>query len=141
MVLVDSATTEETIELFLAVMGRMHQHVVERSAEFDLSAPQARALHYLREPRTMGELADMLCCDASNVTGIVDRLEARGVVERQAVPGDRRVKRIVLTDDGRRLWAEHHQRLLADVPLVAGLSADEREVLHDLLARAVAASA
>src|SRR5436305_209424 len=106
MVLVDSATTEETIELFLAVMSRMHQHVVERSAEFDLSAPQARALHYLGEPRTMGELADMLCCDASNVTGIVDRLEARGVVERQTVPGDRRVQRVVLTDDGPRLWAE-----------------------------------
>jgi DNA-binding MarR family transcriptional regulator len=139
MVLVDSATTEETIELFLAVMSRMHQHVVERSAEFDLSAPQARALHYLGEPRTMGELADMLCCDASNVTGIVDRLEARGVVERQVKPGDRRVKRIVLTDDGRRLWAEHHQRLLTDVPVVAGLSADEREVLHDLLAKVVAA--
>jgi DNA-binding MarR family transcriptional regulator len=132
--------TEETIELFLAVMARMHQHVVERSAEFDLSAPQARALHHLREPRTMGELADMLCCDASNVTGIVDRLEARGIVERQVVPGDRRVKRIVLTADGRGLWRDHHARLLADVPLVAGLSAQRRRTLHDLLAETVAAS-
>jgi DNA-binding MarR family transcriptional regulator len=132
--------TEETIELFLAVMARMHQHVLERSAEFDLSAPQARALHHLREPRTMGELADMLCCDASNVTGIVDRLEARGIVERQVVPGDRRVKRIVLTADGRSLWRAHHARLLADVPLVAGLSAQRRRTLHDLLAETVAAS-
>jgi DNA-binding MarR family transcriptional regulator len=88
----------------------------------------------------MGELADMLCCDASNVTGIVDPLDARGVVERQTVPGDRRVKRIVLTDGGRRLCAEHHQLLLADAPLVAGLSADECAVLRDLLARAVVAS-
>ncbi len=128
---------EETIRLFLAVMARLHEHLVERSAEFDLSAPQARALHHLGEPRTMGELADVLCCDASNVTGIVDRLEARGIVQRQVVPGDRRVKRIVLTDDGRRLWQAHHARLMADVPLVAGLSAEERDVLRDLLARAV----
>lgn len=135
------STTEKTIELFLAVMARMHQHVVERSAEFDLSAPQARALHHLNAPRTMGELADMLCCDASNVTGIVDRLEARGVVERQVVPGDRRVKRIVLTEDGRRLWQAHHGRLLEDLPLVAGLSCDDQQLLHDLLARALTASA
>jgi DNA-binding MarR family transcriptional regulator len=135
----DEITTERTVDLFLAVMNRMHQHVVERSAEFDLSAPQARALHHLREPRTMGELADMLCCDASNVTGIVDRLEARGVVERQVVPGDRRVKRIVLTQEGRKVWRAHHERLMADVPLVAGLTGDERLALHDLLARVVAA--
>lgn len=137
----DPVSTEATIELFLAVMNRMHHHLVERSAEFDLSAPQARALHHLSEPRTMGELADMLCCDASNVTGIVDRLEARGVVERQVVPGDRRVKRIVLTERGRALWQAHHDRLMADVPLVAGLSTDERRVLYDLLAQTVAASA
>ena len=130
---------EETVALFVAVMGRLHQHLVERSAEFDLSAPQARALHHLREPRTMGELAEMLCCDASNVTGIVDRLEARGVVERHVVPGDRRVKRIVLTGEGRRLWQAHHDRLMADVPLVAGLTTEEGATLHDLLARVVAA--
>jgi DNA-binding MarR family transcriptional regulator len=137
----DEARTEATVGLFLSVMARMHQHVVDRSAEFDLSAPQARALHHLGQPRTMGELAEMLCCDASNVTGIIDRLEARGVVERQVVPGDRRVKRIVLTRGGRQMWQAHHDRLMADVPLVAGLSPEERLALHDLLARVVASSA
>ncbi|HEX3621305.1 MAG TPA: MarR family transcriptional regulator [Acidimicrobiales bacterium] len=132
--------TDATIDLFLAVMGRLHQHLVERSAEFDLPPPQARALHHLGQPRTMGELADMLCCDASNVTGIVDRLEARGIVERQVVPGDRRVKRIALTGDGRRLWQAHHERLVADLPLVAGLSAEGRRTLHDLLAESLAAA-
>ena len=136
----DPDVVAQTVELFLAMMGRMHQYVIVRSAEFDLSAPQAKALHHLAEPRTMGELAEILCCDASNVTGIVDRLEARGAVERQVVPGDRRVKRIVLTGAGRRLWQDHHDRILSDVPLVAGLSAEERSVLRDLLARAVAAS-
>ena len=61
------------------------------------------------------------------------------MVERQVKPGDRRVKRIVLTDDGRQMWQAHHERLVADVPLVSGLSADEQRALHDLLAKVVAA--
>ena len=49
----------------------------------------------------MNELAALLACDNSNVTGLVDRLEARGLVTRQPSPEDRRVKHIVLTDAGR----------------------------------------
>jgi DNA-binding MarR family transcriptional regulator len=87
----------------------------------------------------MGELADVLSCDASNVTGIVDRLESRGLVERQVVPDDRRVKRLVLTDEGAALWEAHHRRVFADVPLVAGLSAAERRTLFALLQKVAAA--
>ena len=45
----------------------------------------------------MSELANALFCDNSNVTGIVDRLEERGLVRREAAEGDRRVKLLVLT--------------------------------------------
>ena len=48
----------------------------------------------------MGRLADTLSCDASNVTGLVDRLESRGLVRRQPSPDDRRVK--VLAPHARR---------------------------------------
>ena len=63
-------------------------------AEYDLSPPQFFALRRLHMHGTspMSELADFLACDRSNVTGIVDRLEARGLVERGASPIDRRVK-------------------------------------------------
>src|SRR6476469_10313097 len=63
------------------------------------------ALRILDEPRTMSEIASFLRCDNSNVTGIVDGLEARGLAERTASPGDRRVKLIALTAAGRRLRA------------------------------------
>ena len=102
----------------MAVMGRIGQHFFQRSAEFDLSPQQAKAFHELRRPLSMGELADRLFCDASNVTGIVDRLEARGLVERQADPDDRRVRRLVLTDAGRELWQAHHDRVFDGVPCV-----------------------
>ena len=53
----------------------------------------------------MGRLARGLGCDASNVTGIVDRLEARGLIERRPGAGDRRVKVLVVTVTGERLRA------------------------------------
>ena len=44
----------------------------------------------------MSSLAELLVCDASNITGIADRLEARGLVERRSVGADRRVKTLAL---------------------------------------------
>jgi DNA-binding MarR family transcriptional regulator len=52
------------------------------------------------EPRSMGEIADALACDASNATWMVDRLEERGLVERRPHATDRRVKTVVLTPEG-----------------------------------------
>ncbi|MFN2606384.1 MAG: MarR family winged helix-turn-helix transcriptional regulator [Acidimicrobiales bacterium] len=127
---------EELVGLFFRVLGAMRQHFTDRSAEFDLTFPQAMALRELDQPVPMRQLAERLCCDASNVTGIVDRLESRGLVERQVSATDRRVKHLVLTDAGRALRAAHHQRLTDGVPLVNGLSPAERVVLANLLRRA-----
>ena len=70
--------------------------------EFDLAPQQAIALRILGGgPRPMGELARYLMCDSSNVTGITDRLEERGLVRRTLSDQDRRVKLLVLTDEGR----------------------------------------
>ena len=55
-------------------------------------------LALLDEPRPMGELAQHMHCDNSNMTGIVDRLAERGLVERRPAEGDRRVKLVALTD-------------------------------------------
>lgn len=128
-------STAELVGLFFSVMSRMKQHFAERSAEFDLSPAQAMAVRELEGPLSMRELAERLYCDASNVTGIVDRLEERGLVERQMLPGDRRVKQLVLTDAGRALRAAHQERLSDDVPLVSSLSPSERQVLADLFRR------
>lgn len=104
------------------------------AAEFDLTQLQARTLLWLEEPRVMRELADHLQCDASNVTGLADRLEARGVVER--VPGeDRRVKVLRLTREGMRLRRRLGARIAEGATVSATLTAAERADLHRLLDR------
>jgi DNA-binding MarR family transcriptional regulator len=72
----------------------------------DLRPPAFGTLRALDEPKTMSELAGALHCDNSNVTGLIDRLAERGLVERQAAEHDRRVTLLVLTPKGRRLRAE-----------------------------------
>src|SRR5262245_32090841 len=62
--------------------------------EFEVTPAQAHLLQELEpdRPVPMNELAGALGCDASNVTGLVDKLETRGLIERQTVRKDRRVK-------------------------------------------------
>jgi DNA-binding MarR family transcriptional regulator len=135
-------TVEELVTAFMTTMNRLAHYFFERSAEFDLSPQLAKAFQALKAPLSMGELAELLYCDASNVTGIVDRLESRGLVERTPDPNDRRVKRLVLTQQGRTLWQAHHDRVYdegsGDVPCFPALSADDRRVLLDLLRRMAA---
>jgi len=74
----------------------------EAAAVAGLTAPQATLLTLLSEPMSMRQFAELMGCDASNVTGIVDRLEAKALVVRTADPKDRRVKRLARTNEGDR---------------------------------------
>jgi DNA-binding MarR family transcriptional regulator len=108
-----------------------------------LSMQQAMALGSIdaEEPIPMSRLAGLLHCDNSNVTGIVDRLEAAGLAERRPHAHDRRVKVIALTGKGRRL-REELQRRAGEPPLpLASLSEEDAAALRDILARAIAAGA
>jgi DNA-binding MarR family transcriptional regulator len=105
--------------------------------EYDLVPPHWFALQALDEPRPMGELAKQLACDNSNVTWITDRLEERGLVERQPAPRDRRVRLLVLTDDGRKLRDEIRRRLADPPEAIAALSRDDQRALRDALRRSV----
>src|SRR5437899_11741287 len=62
------------------------------AAELQLSPAQCHVLHLIEpdRPMPMGRLAETLACDASNVTGLVDRLESRGLLRRRAPAADRR---------------------------------------------------
>lgn len=133
----DEPGLEALVALLFRLTGDLRQRFTDRSAHFDLSFAQAMALRELGEPVPMGELAQRLCCDASNVTGIVDRLEARGLVERRMAPDDRRVKRLVLTEAGHTLREEHWDGLTVGLPLLDELSSAERRTLADLLRRSV----
>ncbi len=132
----DEQALDELVALLFRLTGDLRQRFSDRAVELELSFPQAMALRELGDPIPMRDLAERLCCDASNVTGIVDRLEARGLVERRTAPDDRRVKHLVLTDDGRALRRVHRGRLTLDLPLL-DLTPDERRALTELLHRAV----
>src|SRR5215471_7242202 len=83
------------------------------AAEFELSPAQCHVLHLIEpdRPIPMGRIADSLSCDASNVTGLVDRLESRGLIRRQASAEDRRVKVLELTPAGAKLRATVVERM------------------------------
>jgi DNA-binding MarR family transcriptional regulator len=106
--------------------------------ELDLHPGQAIVVRLLAEPRQMGELAEAMHCDNSNITGIVDRLEERGLVERRAAENDRRVKLIALTNDGRHLREELNTRMAEPPEALTRLSEDDLRTLRDILARAAA---
>src|SRR5262245_51216936 len=85
-------------ELCTAVRDR----IPELAAELELSPAQCHVLKLIdpAKPIAMRTLAEALGCDASNITGIVDRLEARGLVERRTASHDRRVKTLAVTRRG-----------------------------------------
>ncbi|WP_338898462.1 MarR family transcriptional regulator [Streptomyces sp. TG1A-60] len=128
--------TMEVVELIGTVVARYHEEYEEAAAEHALTGAQARLLGLLSlEPLPMRQLARKLRCEPSNVTGIVDRLEARGLVERRPDPNDRRVKLAAATAQGRRVARGLRDSLhFAREPLAA-LSTAERESLRDLLRR------
>jgi DNA-binding MarR family transcriptional regulator len=122
------------VELAMAHRGQL----LAAAAEYDLSPMQAHVLRML-EPGTpipMSALAEGLRCDASNVTGIVDRLEARRLIERRGAERDRRVKMLVVTDEGLRVRQGLCALLYAPPPAIARLSREDQRTLRDVLRRA-----
>ncbi|MER6124759.1 MarR family transcriptional regulator [Streptomyces sp. NPDC001795] len=128
--------TLEVVDLIGTVVARYHEEYEEAAADHALTGAQARLLSLLSlEPLPMRRLAQKLKCEPSNVTGIVDRLEARGLVERRPDPADRRVKLAAVTEEGRQVARGLRNSLnFAREPL-AGLSREERLSLRDLLLR------
>lgn len=107
------------------------------AAELRLSPTQCHVLHLIEpdRPMPMGQLAETLACDASNVTGLVDRLESRGLVRRRPSAGDRRVKVLVLTPTGSRLRALLLDRMTTPPAALERLSLREQRALVRILTR------
>ncbi|WP_327356229.1 MarR family winged helix-turn-helix transcriptional regulator [Streptomyces sp. NBC_01304] len=128
--------TLEVVELIGTVVARYHEEYEQVAGKHALTGAQARLLGLLSlEPLPMRRIAQTLKCEPSNVTGIVDRLEARGLVERRPDPADRRVKLAAPTEEGVRTARELRDELgFAREPL-AELSRDDRVALRDLLQR------
>lgn len=108
------------------------------ASEFDLAPMQVHLLYTLRpgEEAPMSALASVMHCDPSNVTGITDRLEARGLIERRGAPHDRRLKLLGLTPEGEAVRERLSEALDTPPPSIESLSRADQRALRDLLRRA-----
>jgi DNA-binding MarR family transcriptional regulator len=125
----------ETVSLTLALAERLRQRYATTAAEFELTAIQAKVLSRLSadKPRSMRAIAVHLHVDPANLTAIIDKLEARGLLERREAAGDRRAKTLGITPQGARTCGAFHAALAADPGPLAGLPDDRIRRLRDVL--------
>jgi DNA-binding MarR family transcriptional regulator len=129
--------TCEAWQLLVRLFFVQRANLPSLAAELELSPAQCHVLQLLEpgRPVPMGRLAQTLACDASNVTGLVDRLESRGLVRRGSSTEDRRVKVLELTAKGTRLRSLLLERIATPPTSVRKLSDQERQTLVQILGR------
>jgi len=117
----------------------LESRVEARLSDVGLSLAKLAALHRLSEAGEslpLGQLAERLSCVKSNVTQLVDRLEADGLVSRAGDPNDRRSRLAVLTDAGRRAYVKGSEiQVQTERELFGVLTKDESDTLHQLLGK------
>jgi DNA-binding MarR family transcriptional regulator len=133
--------TEPAVEAW-ALIWRLVQanrpRMVRLAQDLELAPMQLHALKLI-EPGAevpMRALAQSLFCDPSNVTGIVDRLESRGLIERRGSAEDRRVKILTLTPEGERVRAKASRLIEEPPPELAALPVEVQVALRDALRKA-----
>lgn len=127
----------EAWQLLVRLFFHQRADLPTLASHFELSPAQCHVLHLIEpdRPISMGGLAEALACDASNVTGLVDRLESRGLIRRKPTGGDRRVKVLELTPAGVRLRSTVLERITKPPDSLDRLSADEQRTLVKILKR------
>ena len=134
-----STAAREAWGLFWQIFLRDKRRRWAILSDLGISPQQSMAIGSLKpgEPMPMSALAEALHCDNSNITGIVDRLEAAGLAQRQPDERDRRVKAVVLTKEGERMQVEIQRRAGEPPPTIASLSDEDAITLRDILTRAL----
>jgi MarR family transcriptional regulator, organic hydroperoxide resistance regulator len=124
-------------ELLIQLLLTQRGQLPVLAATLELSPAQCHVLYMIEpgKPVPMKQLATQLSCDASNVTGLVDRLESRGLIRRVAHTSDRRVKVLDLTPTGAKLRAELVARMSTPPPALGRLSARDQRELERILSR------
>lgn len=104
----DDALVEALIGLFRQIDGLFSA----TSRQLGLTPQQAQLLCFTQHLQpSFGELATLLHCDKTNITGLVDRLQRRGLLTRQPDPHDRRMTRVHLTPSGETLTGQFQQAI------------------------------
>ena len=135
--------TNSFLITFLRAAQRVEARVEVALTETGLSLAKLGVLNHLvesGEPLTLGELAGRISCVKSNMTQLIDRLEADGLVARVDHPADRRSVHAVITDEGRRRYAAGAKVLAEqEKELLTGLKTTELKQLNALLGQVGAA--
>ncbi|MET8764926.1 MarR family transcriptional regulator [Lentzea sp. NPDC004782] len=129
------ALTTEVIGLIARIVQRYTKEYEQAASSLELTSIQAKVLVALDEPKPMHRIAEKLGSERSNVTGIIDRLEARGLVERRPGETDRRVKYIVRTELGEELTVKFQRQLRFAADPLASFGTADKKRLRDLLQR------
>jgi DNA-binding MarR family transcriptional regulator len=131
--------TQPIYAQLLQLMFRNKHRMIQIAEKYDLTMMQSTTLLMLEDgnPKAMRSLSDYFMCDASTVTGLIDRLETRKLVTRANHPTDRRVKLLTLTDEGSTLRdAIRSENQAAETErLNELLSADEKVQLKKLVSK------
>ena len=132
----DSNTSDNVYWLLIQVAMQAKQTLMHLAEKHDLSAMQMFTMATMipGQPTPMNTISCILGCDASNVTGIVDRLLAHNLIKREENPKDRRVKMITLTPAGEELRSIMFRELDEyQMPGFAGLTQSQQSELSVLL--------
>ena len=127
------SASETKCDDLITFFNAIKQQLLQLGERQGLTPVQVGVLYWLHRhgELAMGQVAQVMHCDASNVTGIVDRLVAQDLVSRQESARDRRTKTLRLTDKGVRIV----EQVLQQLPSAIGwdqLSNDECALLHKI---------
>jgi MarR family transcriptional regulator, organic hydroperoxide resistance regulator len=131
----------ELLQCASDLIGRIVRQGDRLAQRLGIPAPFIKALHVMDCPMAMKDLGKRMHCDPSFVTLVADMLEKRGLARREAHPADRRVKNLVLTDDGLSLKQRLEAEVAARMPWNRGLTDDERAQLLALIRKMLSADA
>ncbi len=124
---------EEILDAVAELIGRIMALGENIAQRLSVPGPFVKALHLLECPMAMKDLGKKMHCDPSFVTVVADMLEKRGLARREAHAGDRRVKNIVLTDEGLELKHRIEHEMAARMPWSSALTREERAELLRLI--------
>lgn len=95
-----SLSLEQSYLAFVEFLLLSKKRLFEIGAQFHLTGMQTTTLLLLETPKPIGAFRHIFNCDASNITGIIDGLEQKGLVKRYEINSDRRIKMVKLLSKG-----------------------------------------
>ena len=130
----------DLVDALFQLSFRLHGTLARIASVHDLSIIQVRLLGILRDREPgMLELARHLKLEKSSLSGLIDRAEERGLVERVPSTDDRRVSNVRVTDQGRKLSRVLEEKVNAEIAKLVGvLSRSDRDRLAKLVGQVVA---